>query len=64
MLVHFFGDKRNGFVDSEEIYDFKLSTSALKSILLTKNKSRSYLTGLKEAEMILRIPKKLSIFED
>lgn len=56
VFVHFFGDKRNGFVDSTEIYDCKKSVDAIKSVLASKKKPRGYLTGIREVELILGIP--------
>lgn len=52
-FVHFFGDKRNGFVDTTEIYDFVKSSAALKSLVCSKKKPRAFLTGLREVELML-----------
>lgn len=61
VFVYFFGDKRNGYVDRDEIYDFLRSCDALKLITETRNRSRSFFTGISEAEALLQIPKELSI---
>lgn len=34
--VYFFGDRRTGFVSSSELYDFRKSSPALKSIISKK----------------------------
>lgn len=62
VLVHFFGDNRNGFVHPADIYDFALSMEALK--LNLSSKPRSYLKGLKEAEMLLHVSAEISIFNN
>lgn len=54
--VYFFGDKREGFVNPSEIYDFKKSAEAVKAVISAKIKPRGYLTGIRETEMLLGIP--------
>lgn len=63
VLVHFCGDKRQGYVDSNEIYDFIKSIDSIKHVLKSKKVIRSYKTGLKEAELLLNIPNGISLFE-
>lgn len=55
ILVHFFGDKRVGYVQPSEIYDFTKSLPAIQSIALSKNKPRSFITGLNEIKLLLQI---------
>lgn len=45
VFVHFFGEKRDGFVDQAKIYDFVKSANAVKSIFLSKSRTRGYITG-------------------
>lgn len=59
--VYFFGDKREGFVASQEIYDFRKSTEALIPVLKSKNQKRGYLAGIREIEMLLNVPQEQSI---
>lgn len=59
--VHFFGDRRRGFVSKQEIYDFILSTSAIKSIIASKKQHRSYYTGVAEVEHLIGIPSDKSL---
>lgn len=55
VLVYFFGDKRTGFVQSNEIYDFAKSFQALKETILSKKKPASFITGVQEVEVLLQI---------
>lgn len=55
VFVYFFGDRRCGFVSTDEIYDFILSGSAIKSIIASKKQQRSYFTGIREVEFLLGI---------
>lgn len=56
VLVYFFGDRREGCVDSQEIYDFRKSAEALKLVLKSKQKKcDGYLAGIREIEMLLEI---------
>lgn len=52
--VFFYGDKREGFVSSSEIYDFLKSIPALKASLLTR-KPQTFLTGIREIELLLKV---------
>lgn len=62
ILVYFFGDRREGFVASQEIYDFRKSTEALKPIIKSKQrKVDGYLAGVREIEFLLGIPCEQSI---
>lgn len=61
VLVFFFGDKRNGYVLKNEIYDFNLSIKAIKSQIASKNKPKSYLTGIAEVEMLLGLTSGISL---
>lgn len=54
--VYFFGDKRVGYVSKNEIYDFILSKSAIKSVIASQKKQQTYLTGIAEVEFLLGIP--------
>lgn len=56
VFVYFFGDKRRGYVDKSEIYDFILSVNAIKNTLKSKKKQRTYVTGIREVEMLMGIP--------
>lgn len=60
-LVFFFGDKRTGFVLSSEIYDFMKSFHALRSIVLSKKKPSTFVTGVRELELLLGISDKDSV---
>lgn len=51
--VYFFGDKRTGFVDASEIYDFVKSFAALRASIVDSKKPRAYLTGIREIELLL-----------
>lgn len=53
--VYFFGDKREGAVNSSEIYDFKKSLDAIKLVLSSKRIPRGYITGIREIEHLLDI---------
>lgn len=55
VFVHFFGDKRSGYVSRSEIYDFILSLTAIKSSIESKRKPHSYITGIAEVEMLMGI---------
>lgn len=55
VLVHFFGDKRVGYVQSTEIYDFTKSSEAIRSINSGKKIPRGYTAGLLEVELLLGI---------
>lgn len=61
VLVHFFGDKRSGFVPKNEIYDFVLSLSALKSTIASKRNPRTYKLGITEVEMLMGITRENSL---
>lgn len=61
-LVYFFGDRREGYVQITEIYDFKKSFEAIKSFLSAKGKPRAYVTGLHEVELCIGIDRAHSIF--
>lgn len=62
ILVYFFGDRREGFVASHEIYDFQKSTEALKLVVKSKRqKNDGFLTGIREIEFLLNIPFEQSI---
>lgn len=61
ICVYFFGDKREGLVNSNEIYDFKKSAVSIRELILSGKKPRGYLTGLHEIELLLNIPDKESI---
>lgn len=61
ILVHFFGDKRVGYVESTEVYDFIKSSGAIQSILFAKRKPRGYITGVVEVERLLKIDSAHSI---
>lgn len=52
-LVHFFGDKRTGYVSSSEIYDYGKSFHALKSIVLSGKKPHAFFVGIREVELLL-----------
>lgn len=56
MFVYFFGDKRVGYVSKDEIYDFILSKSAIKSVIASPRKKQSYLTEIFEVQSLLGIP--------
>lgn len=56
VFVYFFGDKRSGYVSKGEIYDFILSANALKSIIASKKKQRTFCTGIAEVELLMSIP--------
>lgn len=62
VFVYFYGDKRSGFVDSDEVYDFKKSLSALRSVILTAKKGPTLITGVQEVELLLGISADDSIF--
>lgn len=53
VLVYFFGDKRSGFVDRSEIYDFVKSSKAIKSVISSKKVPSGYSTGVLEIELLL-----------
>lgn len=56
VLVFFFGDKREGFVPSSDIFDFIESLPALRSIVLTLTKKpRGFLTGIRDLELLLDV---------
>lgn len=55
VLVYFFGDKRSGFVQSSELYDFTKSFCALRSIILSKKKPAGFITAIREVELLLGI---------
>lgn len=55
VFVYFFGDKRSGYVAKSEIYDFVLSAKAIKSVLESKKKQLTYVTGVIEIEKLLGI---------
>lgn len=61
ILVYFFGDKRCGYVSKNEIYDFILSVSALKSTISSNKNPRSYKLGITEVEMLMEIPHEYSL---
>lgn len=61
ILVFFFGDKRVGYVESSEIYDFTKSLKAVESILFAKRIPRGYKTGVVEIEYLLGIDNTQSI---
>lgn len=56
VFVYFFGDKRNGFVDLNQIYHWEQSVDAIKAVLSSKKKPHGYSTGIREVELILGIP--------
>lgn len=58
--VYFFGDKRTGPVSSSELYDYVKSIEALKSYLAVK-KPRAFITGIREVENLLKIPRANSV---
>lgn len=60
--MYFFGDRREGYVQITEIYDFKKSFEAIKSFLSAKGKPRAYVTGLHEVELYIGIDRAHSIF--
>lgn len=64
VYVYFFGDKRCGYVNRSEIYDFILSARAIKSKIATHKIQRAYITGLTEVESLLKIPRKHSLFAE
>lgn len=64
ILVHFFGDRRSGYVQKTEIYDYILSGNAVKSKVLSKNVPLSYLTGISEVEILLGVPREKSILNN
>lgn len=55
VFVYFFGDKRCGYVQKEEIYDFISSIYGIKSQISSKNTPKSYSTGIAEVEILLGI---------
>lgn len=61
ILVYFLGDKREGSVLPQEIYDFQKSSKALKSLVASKRKHRGYLTGIREIELLLGISEEQSV---
>lgn len=61
VLVYFFGDKRVGYVQLTEIYDFTKSSEAIHSILFGKRPPRGFKTGLIEIEFLLGIDSTQSI---
>lgn len=61
VFVFFFGDKRSGYVSKGEIYDFILSSNALKSAIASKKKPRTFCTGVAEVELLLGIQYKKSV---
>lgn len=63
-FVYFFGDKRNGYVENTEIYDYILSTKALKSKVTSKKTQRTFLTGIAEIELLLDIPSAQSLLNE
>lgn len=62
VLVHFFGDRRVGYVQATEIYDFIKSSEAVQSTLSAKRKPRGYIAGLAEVELLLKVDSAQSIF--
>lgn len=60
--VYFFGDKREGLVSASEIYDFEESSAALKGVITSSKIPRGFLTGIREVELLLKIPSHNSIF--
>lgn len=62
VFVYFYGDKRSGYVEKTEIYDFILSVNAIKAKIASKKIERSYMTGLVEIEALLNIPREYSLF--
>lgn len=63
--VYFYGDRREGFVASHEIYDFQKSKEALKLVIKSKGqKTDGYLTGIREIEFLLNIPFEQSILNE
>lgn len=61
--VFFFGDGREGVVNSGEIYDFVASSSAISVYLKRKNARIDYKKGIKEVERLLSIPSDLSLIQ-
>lgn len=61
ILVHFFGDKRVGYVQSTEIYDFVKSSEAIQSLLSGQRKPRGYVNGVVEIELFLGVDRSLSV---
>lgn len=55
VFVYFFGDRRNGYVNKSEIYDFVLSSNAIKNTLKSKKIQQTYVTGIREVEMLMGI---------
>lgn len=53
VFVYFFGDKRSGYISKFEIYDFILSTNAIKASIASKKKPHAYLTGISEVELLM-----------
>lgn len=65
VLVYFFGDKRVGYVEPLEIYDFVKSSHALRLIIPAKKKSSpNFITGLVEVEMLLQINSNYSLLNN
>lgn len=59
--VYFFGDKREGTVNSCEIYDFEKSVDAVKLATTSKKIPRGFVTGIREIELLLGVQSKNSI---
>lgn len=59
--VFFFGDKRTGYVNPLEIYDFSKSMDALKQFLLVKKKPRGFISGIREVELLLGVNSDVSL---
>lgn len=59
--VYFFGDKREGTVNSSEIYDFEKSVGAVKLVITSKKIPRGFATGIREIELLLGVPSKNSV---
>lgn len=62
VLVYFFCDKRNGTVDSTEIYDYAESYSGLKFLLFGQKQPETFALGVREVELLLGISDGNSIF--
>lgn len=62
VFVYFFGDKRCGYVQKDEIYDFISSIYGIKSQISSKNTPKSYSTGIAEVEILLGISSSGSSF--
>lgn len=64
VFVYFFGDKRFGYVNKTEIYDFILSANAIKSVIAAKSIKyyQAYVTGIAEVQFLLGISSGDSFF--